>query len=76
MLEITGDARPKSFDKNWLLFRKEQELFGLCHIDGHHYFAFIFSGCLPDDKRVQGFLDTDGLPPIGVKLETGNPYYW
>ena len=42
----------------------------------HQYFPFIFSGCLPHDKRVEGFLDTDGLPPIGAKLETGNPYYW
>ncbi|CAH3030121.1 unnamed protein product [Porites evermanni] len=32
-------------------------------------------GCLPNDDRVQGFLDIDGLPPIGAKLETGNPYY-
>ena len=36
----------------------------------------FFQGCLPDDERVQGFLDSDGLPPIGAKLETGDPYYW
>lgn len=38
--------------------------------------SFIVKGCLPNDDRVQGFLDIDGLPPIGAKLETGNPYYW
>ncbi|XP_068747280.1 DNA-directed RNA polymerase I subunit RPA2-like [Montipora capricornis] len=32
-------------------------------------------GCLPNDERVQGFLDVDGLPPIGAKLEFGTPYY-
>ena len=37
---------------------------------------FVVKGCLPNDDRVQGFLDIDGLPPIGTKLETGNPYYW
>ena len=37
---------------------------------------FVVKGCLPNDDRVQGFLDIDGLPPIGAKLETGNPYYW
>ena len=37
---------------------------------------FAVKGCLPNDDRVQGFLDIDGLPPIGAKLETGNPYYW
>ena len=38
--------------------------------------SFIVKGCLPNDDRVQGFLDIDGLPPIGAKLDTGNPYYW
>ena len=38
--------------------------------------SFIVKGCLPNDDRVLGFLDIDGLPPIGAKLETGNPYYW
>ena len=37
---------------------------------------FVVKGCLPNDDRVQGFLDIDGVPPIGAKLETGNPYYW
>ena len=37
---------------------------------------FVVKGCLPNDDRVQGFLDIDGLPPIGAKLETGKPYYW
>ncbi|XP_015771434.1 PREDICTED: DNA-directed RNA polymerase I subunit RPA2-like [Acropora digitifera] len=32
-------------------------------------------GCLPNDERVQGYLDADGLPPVGAKLEFGNPFY-
>ncbi|CAB4021891.1 DNA-directed RNA polymerase I subunit RPA2-like, partial [Paramuricea clavata] len=32
-------------------------------------------GCLPDDSRVSGKLDKDGFPPIGSKLEHGDPCY-
>eukprot|EP00058_Branchiostoma_floridae_P014006 XP_002599494.1 hypothetical protein BRAFLDRAFT_223894 [Branchiostoma floridae] len=32
-------------------------------------------GCAEGDKRVEGRLDDDGLPPIGSKLETGDPFY-
>ncbi|XP_031556701.1 DNA-directed RNA polymerase I subunit RPA2-like [Actinia tenebrosa] len=32
-------------------------------------------GCLPNDARTEGRLDSDGLPPIGSKLENGDPFY-
>ncbi|KAI8516019.1 DNA-directed RNA polymerase I subunit RPA2, partial [Branchiostoma belcheri] len=32
-------------------------------------------GCAAGDKRAEGRLDDDGLPPIGSKLESGDPYY-
>ncbi|XP_074622886.1 DNA-directed RNA polymerase I subunit RPA2-like [Acropora palmata] len=32
-------------------------------------------GCLPNDERVQGYLDADGLPPVGAKLDFGTPFY-
>jgi len=68
---------------------KELALLLICSEDFFILFSFLFSsilhyklqiilssGCLPNDERVQGYLDMDGLPPIGAKLETGNPYYW
>lgn len=37
---------------------------------------FIYLGCIPDDARIAGKLDKDGFPPIGSKLEFGDPCYW
>jgi len=52
------------------------EIVDLNKISGSHEKASSLRfGCLPNDERVQGYLDMDGLPPIGAKLETGNPYY-
>ncbi|XP_020616310.1 DNA-directed RNA polymerase I subunit RPA2-like isoform X2 [Orbicella faveolata] len=51
------------------------EIVDLVKISGNTKASSLRFCCLPDDKRVEGFLDTDGLPPIGAKLETGNPYY-
>ena len=39
-------------------------------------FVILFLGCLPNDARVSGKLDNDGFPPIGTKLENGDPCYW
>ncbi|KAM9316988.1 LOW QUALITY PROTEIN: DNA-directed RNA polymerase I subunit RPA2 [Gastrophryne carolinensis] len=32
-------------------------------------------GIKPDDERVQGKLDADGLPPVGAVLQFGDPFY-
>lgn len=54
----------------------KNEIIDLIKASGNNYKgSSVRFGCLPDDKRVQGFLDIDGLPPIGAKLETGDPYY-
>ena len=37
---------------------------------------FLYLGCIPDDARIAGKLDKDGFPPIGSKLEFGDPCYW
>ena len=29
----------------------------------------------PEELLTNGVLDTDGLPPVGRKLENGDPYY-
>jgi DNA-directed RNA polymerase I subunit RPA2 len=44
-------------------------------IDMFSTFVIVFLGCLPDDSRVSGKLDKDGFPPIGSKLEHGDPCY-
>ncbi|CAH3126705.1 unnamed protein product [Pocillopora meandrina] len=52
------------------------EIIDLKKVPGNEFqVSSVRFGCLPDDERVQGFLDSDGLPPIGAKLETGDPYY-
>lgn len=33
-------------------------------------------GCIPGDTKTSGKLDKDGFPPIGSKLEYGDPCYW
>ncbi|XP_002742157.1 DNA-directed RNA polymerase I subunit RPA2-like [Saccoglossus kowalevskii] len=33
----------------------------------------LMFGCLPDDRRTEGHLDLDGLPPIGAIIEPGDP---
>lgn len=54
----------------------KNEIIDLMKASGNNYKgSSVRFGCLPDDERVQGFLDIDGLPPIGAKLETGDPYY-
>ncbi|XP_056423537.1 DNA-directed RNA polymerase I subunit RPA2 [Hyla sarda] len=35
---------------------------------------FVF-GIKPDDERVRGKLDDDGLPPVGAVLRFGDPFY-
>ncbi|XP_069811491.1 DNA-directed RNA polymerase I subunit RPA2 [Dendropsophus ebraccatus] len=35
---------------------------------------FVF-GIKPDDERVRGKLDEDGLPPVGAVLRFGDPFY-
>ncbi|XP_013402434.1 DNA-directed RNA polymerase I subunit RPA2 [Lingula anatina] len=35
----------------------------------------LMFGCKPGDKRVEGKLDPDGLPPVGKLLTAGEPYY-
>ncbi|NP_001080005.1 polymerase (RNA) I polypeptide B L homeolog [Xenopus laevis] len=35
----------------------------------------IVFGIKPDDERVKGRLDNDGLPPVGAVLQFGDPYY-
>lgn len=36
--------------------------------------SFVF-GIKPDDARVVGKLDNDGLPPVGAVLKSGDPFY-
>ncbi|KAM4771715.1 DNA-directed RNA polymerase I subunit RPA2 isoform 1-T1 [Rhinophrynus dorsalis] len=40
--------------------------------DGEDNLVF---GVKPDDERVKGRLDSDGLPPVGTVLQFGDPYY-
>lgn len=35
----------------------------------------IVFGTKPDDPKVNGKLDADGLPPIGSVLKYGDPFY-
>ncbi|XP_069625092.1 DNA-directed RNA polymerase I subunit RPA2 [Ranitomeya imitator] len=39
-----------------------------------HEDNFVF-GIKPDDERIKGKLDDDGLPPVGAVLRYGDPYY-
>ena len=61
---------------NSVICSRGLDFFGVSLVEPTCSLSFIVKGCLPNDDRVQGFLDIDGLPPIGAKLDTGNPYYW
>lgn len=57
---------------SFLKFPKHMHTF---EIDMFSTFVIVFLGCLPDDSSVSGKLDKDGFPPIGSKLEHGDPCY-